>query len=152
MFVSLSWTTQIFSRRTKECSSIAALSIFCVGRPTAIASICWVLTGVVFGNTHDQTVQPFEVEIEFLVEKEIHHTFPQAASALPLVTAFCWIARCQQWIHPSRVLFSIDVQLSLSWVDLSWGLEEFEILWPGLLLSAWQSDLTPLAPLPMQRW
>ena len=86
-FASLNWTAQIFSRRTKQSSSIALLSIFCTERPTAIASIywSWVLTTMVFGNTHDRTVQPYEVEIEF--RERTHHTFLEAASVILLAIA-----------------------------------------------------------------
>ena len=86
-FPSLNWTAQFFSRRTKQSSSIALLSIFCTERPTAIASIywSWVLTTMVFGNTHDRTVQPYEVEIEF--RERTHHTFLEAASVILLAIA-----------------------------------------------------------------
>ena len=139
-FASLNWTAQIFSRRTKQSSSIALLSIFCTERPTAIASIywSWVLTTMVFGNTHDRTVQPYEVEIEF--RERTHHTFLEAASVILLAIA--------SFLLDSELSM---MNVSISGVVLIWrptfvvlssfflGLKEFETLWTSLLLLVWLS-------------
>ena len=40
---------------------------------------------MIFRNTHDRTVQPYEVEIEF--RERTHHTFLEAASVILLAIA-----------------------------------------------------------------